>query len=281
MGHTLAMQTERAPISDHDDDGSVWVRVPCSIAGRGTSLLVTAVTESLALDNSRAERLALLISSSARSVLERPDSSDGRLIELAVEVDEGLAELAISATRRGSQGPIAPVPGPGTVATRTELSGVGARLTATPDGGVSTSLTLPGGSRRNRNNPDPRSGPIRTSFYGSLFLRSVLPRALVRTAEDDSGGLESVSRIAELGDRIATTLLAADPIERLRANAARLPGALEIRLWELSEAQARDIEEMVRHDFPEAGIEGIDGGGTRARRNLVSISIPIASSDAP
>lgn len=264
----MVIETARAVISEYTGDGAVWVRLPFSRAERAATLLTTAVVETLDLETELAERLAVLLAASATALIAgRERSAATRLVELEIEVDQGLAELRVIATEREGRDPD-PADAPDGVAAATSLTGALAGLERVR-GGVGGTLSL---ERRSR-----ASAPIRVSFRGPLFVRAVLPRALARTAEDGDCQLESVSRIAGLGDRIATTILADRRFERLRVNFAQRSHALETRLWQLSASEATDVEAMVRRDFPEAEVQGFDHRSGREPSDLLSISMPISA----
>lgn len=250
-------------LDDEADDGAVWLRVPRAQGDQAADLLTTAIVESLQLGVEQADHLAQLLAASVAAVQDEDESTDREdfsQIELAVSFDLGLGELRILAGERGGVG------------SRPDGTPLPGGLERNSHGAVGTILSL-SGSRA--------SGSSRAAFRGPLFVRAVLPRLLARSSElEGAHGVEQLSRIVRLGDRIADILAGADHFGRLRVNVARVETALELQLWRLSEEQARLVEELLEEGFPEATIEPSDRRAGRPLRELLSLSMPLPAAAA-
>lgn len=223
-----------APPHETDHEDAAWLTMPVGRAEAGAGLLATAATDVLEIADIRvADRLLTLLVGSAALAASSGAPGASPPAELGLEVDKKLGRATV-------------------------LSKVGALLDPSDD----RSLPGPGSQEW-----------IDASFEGSLLLRGVLPRTLLRWAGAPPGQLDRVSSLVLLGDRIATVLLSELGSSHRRFAVARRPNQLLIRLWQLSPGQRAAVTAAIDAEIPDASTRSgrADDGG----RGDMQISVPI------
>lgn len=255
-----------------DQGDAVWLTLPVSAAGPGASLLAAAATDALKIDDvDLVQRLAALLTHSAETVTAGRWPADAHvLVELGLEFDNELGRLTVASTmQEGSLGDELDETLSNTAAA-TLVSGAADRLELVP--GRSMRATLELNHRGDRSLAGEQAG-FDISFHGPLFVREIVPRALLNTPGD--GGVGSVLQLGLLGDGIATAILE-HGFNRLRFLSVVRDQQLLIRLRYVTEEQADSVAAVVADQFASAEVRKLNGGPD-ARPAEVVCALPLTS----
>lgn len=262
----MEISEQRPGAPAHDD--AVWLTLPRGSASAGAALLATAATKALELDDiDLAQRMMVLLSQPADGTAAQRPGDDHALVELGLEFDVQLARLmVVSNVQEGSHGRTVDE----ALAPDASGAGVADRLERVAGGSIRATLDLH--HRAGRSLKGEQTG-LDITFHGPLFVRDVIPRALLQTLGDRD--LARLGDLALLGDRIASAMLS-NEFERLRLVTAVQGGNLLIRLRYMSVEQAGTVCSSIRDDFPRADLRQLDGGPDD-RPAEVACSLPLAS----